>query len=119
MSLVARHLEAAGIPTIVIGSARDIVEECGEPRFLFVDYPLGNSTGRPFDADDQRSIVGLALDVLESAPFPRTTVQAPNRWPNDEWRAAFMAVTDANRAELAAAGERRRAQQAERAADRS
>lgn len=119
MSLVARHLEAAGIPTIVIGSGRDIVEECGVPRFLFVDYPLGNSTGRPFDTDDQRSIVSLALDVLESAAFARTTVQAPNRWPNDDWRAAFMAVTDENRAELAAAGERRRTKQAAHAAARS
>ena len=41
MSLVARHLESSGISTVVIGSARDIVEECGVPRFLFVDFPLG------------------------------------------------------------------------------
>jgi len=119
VSLVARHLEAASIPTVVVGSARDIVEECGVPRFLFVDYPLGNSTGRPFDAVDQTSIVRLALDVLESAVSPRTTVQAPNRWPNDDWRITFMAVTDANRAKLSAAGERRRASQAARAAERS
>ena len=32
MSLVSRHLEANGIPTVVIGSARDIVEECGVAR---------------------------------------------------------------------------------------
>ncbi len=119
MSLVARHLEASGIPTIVVGSARDIVEECGVARFLFVDYPLGNPTGKPADVDDQRSIVGLALDVLEQARFPRTTVQAPNRWHHDGWRDAFMAVTDENRAALAAAGERRRAKQAEQAAVRA
>ncbi|MEM1333718.1 MAG: hypothetical protein AAGG08_09695 [Actinomycetota bacterium] len=112
MSLVARHLEAAGIPTVVVGSARDIVEECGVARFVFVDYPLGNPTGRPDDEADQRSIVGLALDVLETARHPRTTVQAPNRWPNDEWRTAFMEVNDDNRGALAAAGERRRARQA-------
>ena len=112
MSLVARHLESEGIPTIVVGSARDIVEECGVARFLFVDYPLGNPTGRPGDVDDQRSIVDTALDVLESAVLPRTTVQAPNRWPRDTWRDAFMEVTDENRAELLAVGERRRAAQA-------
>ncbi|MEL6891618.1 MAG: hypothetical protein AAFP84_08485 [Actinomycetota bacterium] len=116
MSLVARHLESNGIPTVVVGSARDIVEECGVPRFLFVDYPLGNPTGKPGDVDDQRSIVSLALDVLESARFPRSTVQAPNRWRHDGWRDAFMAVTDENREALAAAGERRRAKQAEQAA---
>ena len=66
-----------------------------------------------------RSIVAMALDVLERSWQPRTTVQAPNRWSNEDWRAAFMAVTDENRAALAAAGERRRAKQAEQAAARA
>lgn len=91
MSLVARHLEAHGIPTVVIGSARDIVEQCGVPRFVFTDFPLGNPCGRPDDADMQRTIVGTALDVLETARFPRTTVQTPFRWDAaGEWRASYM-----------------------------
>ena len=113
MSLVSRRLEAGGIATIVVGSARDIVEECGVARFLFVDHPLGNPTGKPFDVDDQDTIMSCALDVLESAVLPRTTVQAPVRWSHDEWREAFMPVTDENRAELLAIGERRRAAQAD------
>lgn len=112
MSLVARHLEGQGIATIVVGSARDIVEECGVARFLFVDYPLGNPTGKPDDADDHRTIVSTALDVLESAILPRTTVQAPVEWGHDDWRAAFMPVTDENRAFLMAQGDKRRAAQA-------
>jgi len=35
VSLVARHLETNGIPTVVLGCAKDIVEHCGVPRFLF------------------------------------------------------------------------------------
>ena len=35
MSLVARYLERNGIPTIVMGAAKDIVEWCGVPRFLY------------------------------------------------------------------------------------
>ena len=62
MSLAARHLEAAGIPTVIVGSARDIVEECGVPRFLFVDFPLGNPCGKPWDGEMQYKIVGGALD---------------------------------------------------------
>lgn len=114
MSLVARHLEAAGIPTVVLGSARDIVEECGVARFVFVDFPLGNPCGKPGDVAMQRRIVGLAIDVLESTAAPRTTVQAAEVWdPHDDgWRDRFMRVDDSNRAELAAAGERRRALQA-------
>lgn len=112
MSLVARHLEAAGVVTIVVGSARDIVEEAGVPRFVFVDFPLGNPCGRPGDPAMQRDIVALALDVASKAIAPRTTVQAPQRWGSDDWRDAFMAVGDHNRDELAAAGEARRAHQA-------
>jgi D-proline reductase (dithiol) PrdB len=108
VSLVARHLEANGIATVVIGSARDIVEECGVARFLFTDFPLGNPCGRPADAQMQHAIVGSALDLLDRAWAPRTTVQAPFTWPDDAWRENFMRVDDTNREELARAGEERR-----------
>ena len=94
MSLVARTLESAGIPTVVVGSARDIVEECGVPRFLFVDFPLGNPCGKPGDVEMQSAIVGMALDLVESATAPRTTVQAPFRWGADDWRDNYMAVPE-------------------------
>ena len=83
MSLAARHLEANGIPTVIMGCAKDIVEYCGVPRFLFSDFPLGNSGGRPFDVPSQTQTLELALQVLESAPAPRTTVQSPLRWNED------------------------------------
>jgi hypothetical protein len=87
VSLVARHLEAHGLSTVIMGCAKDIVEHCGVPRFLFSDFPLGNSAGRPFDAASQRATVELALRVLESAPAPRTTVQSPQRWSDDaSWK---------------------------------
>ena len=41
MSLVARYLERNGIPTVVMGAAKDIVEYAGVPRFLFSDFPHG------------------------------------------------------------------------------
>ena len=90
MSLVARHLEADGVPTIIMGCAKDIVEYCGVPRFLFSDFPLGNSAGRPFDAESQALTLELALRVLESAPAARTTVQSPLRWREDaSWKLDF------------------------------
>ena len=47
VSLTARALEAAGISTVVLGCARDIVEHVGVPRLLFSDFPLGNAAGKP------------------------------------------------------------------------
>ncbi len=90
MSLVARHFEANGIPTVIMGCAKDIVEHCGVPRFLFSDFPLGNSAGRPFDVESQALTLELALRVLETAPAARTTVQSPLRWQEDaSWKLDF------------------------------
>src|SRR5215470_6974775 len=73
-----------------MGCAKDIVEHCGVPRFLFSDFPLGNSAGRPFDAESQALTLELALRVLESAPAARTTVQSPLRWREDaSWKLDF------------------------------
>lgn len=116
MSLVSRHLEASGIATVVVGSARDIVEQCGVARFVFTDFPLGNPCGMPYDVEMQTAIVGMALGLLQTARHPQTTVQTPFHWPNDEWRANFMRVDEANREALQRAGEERRTQQAERKA---
>jgi len=90
VSLVARHLEANGLPTVIMGCAKDIVEHCGVPRFLFSDFPLGNSAGRPFDVESQALTLQLALRVLETAPAARTTVQSPLRWQeNASWKLDF------------------------------
>ena len=107
MSLVARHLEANGIPTVVMGCAKDIVERCGVPRFLFSDFPLGNAAGRPGDRESQDVTLELALSLLERAPGPRTTVQSPLRWSEDAaWKLDFSNVDRLSAEEL----ERRRAE---------
>lgn len=110
MSLAARFLEERGIPTVIIGSARDIVEQCGVPRFLFNDLPLGNPIGKPYDPDMQRANVATALDLLEKAWAPRTTVQTSFAWDHDAWRTNYMRVDESNRETLRRAGEQRRAE---------
>ncbi|WP_395714790.1 hypothetical protein [Reyranella sp.] len=109
MSLVARHLEANGLPTVVVGSARDIVEHCGVPRFLFSDFPLGNPCGHPWHPDMQTAIVRRALSLLETATAPRATVRAPFEWkPDPEWRERYNRVRPEDRDRLLAAGVARR-----------
>ena len=80
MSLISRYLEENGIPTVVVGAARDIVEHCGVARFLFVDFPLGSPCGEPWNIAQQRDIFQQALDLLSEASEPRTT-----RTPNYDW----------------------------------
>jgi hypothetical protein len=87
LSLTARALEAAGIATVLLGCARDIVEHVGVPRFLFSDFPLGNAAGRPNDPASQQETLDMALRLLEAATRPRTTVQSPQRWSaSGEWK---------------------------------
>ena len=90
-----------------MGCAKDIVEHVGVPRFLFSDFPLGNAAGKPKDVASQAFTMELALEVLESAPGPRTTVQSPLRWSDDpEWKLDISNVDRLSPEEI----ERRRAE---------
>ena len=114
MSLVARHLEANGLPTVIIGSALDIVEHCGVPRFLFTDFPLGNPCGHPWRRDMQKEIVRQAVDLFEAAARPRTTVKAPFAWKEEGtlWRPRYGRTDPGDRERLLALGEERRRRRA-------
>ena len=106
-TLVARHLEANGIPTVVRGCAKDIVEHAAAPRFLFSDFPLGNSAGKPHDPASQDRTLALALDLLESASGPQTTMQSPLRWNEDgKWKLDYLNLAQIGEEEL----QRRRAE---------
>jgi hypothetical protein len=103
LSLVARHLEANGISTVIMGCAKDIVEYCGVPRFLFSDFPLGNAAGRPHDPVSQMQTLELGLRLLESAPGPRTTLQSPLRWAEDaDWKLDYCHIARKPPEEIAA-----------------
>ena len=107
IGLVARHLEAHGIATVIMGCAKDIVEFAGVPRFVFSDFPLGNSAGKPHDPASQDFTLDLALRLLEAAPGTRTTVQSPLRWSDDPaWKLDYSNIERLPPAEIA----RRRAE---------
>jgi D-proline reductase (dithiol) PrdB len=102
LALAARHLEANGIATVVMGCAKDIVEHCGVPRFVFSDFPLGNAAGKPGDRASQAATLELALKTLESATAPRTTVQSPLRWSESSaWKLDYSNAERATPDELA------------------
>lgn len=115
VSLIARHLERHGMPAVILGSALDIVEYCGVPRFAFTDLPLGNPCGKPFDRAMQRASVAAALELFDLACEPRTTVRLPHRWSGDEsWRDSYMALREDDLADLRRMGEQRRAERRQR-----
>jgi len=91
VSLVARVLEAGGISTVTYTNARDIAGSAGNPRQIFLNYPLGNPAGRPHDADNQRDVLLEGLKLLEEADKPGTIVDLPYVWSESkEWMEKFM-----------------------------
>lgn len=86
-ALAARAVESAGLPTILMGAARDIVERAGVARHLFSDVPLGNAAGLPGDVASQDRALAEALSLLEDATGPRSTRVSSLAWPGPpDWR---------------------------------
>ena len=83
------------------------MEHCRVARFYFVDFPLGNPCGKPYDLDMQRQIVSSALSMFESTHQP-TMVEDSNQWGSDQWRKQYMEIQPEDRERLKRAGEDRR-----------
>lgn len=79
MGLIARDLEAAGVPTICLTSAWDITAAVAPPRSVYVHHPLGHTTGGPGDAAGQRALLRAALRAGVAAGRGEI-VRLPFRW---------------------------------------
>jgi D-proline reductase (dithiol) PrdB len=100
---------------LVLGSARDIIDKVGVPRFAFTDLPLGNPVGPAHDHEQQRHILRDSLTFAESASHARSSVILPVEWSGAaNWRETYMSIDDHESLRLA--GEERRARQAARRA---
>ncbi len=91
IGLIARHLEAAGFPTISLTSARSITVAANPPRAVFVDLPLGHTAGPPNDEAMQHHIVTTAIDlgVAMTKPEPGDPgriIDLDLRWHDNEWK---------------------------------
>lgn len=76
-----------------MGAAKDIVENCGVPRFWFSDFPLGHSAGKPFDEASQKATLRGALALFKSATEANTTVVSDQVWAEtDDWKDDFMDI---------------------------
>jgi D-proline reductase (dithiol) PrdB len=77
---VARVVEEAGIPTVVVSTGRDLSAQVRPPRTVFVNFPMGNPFGKPFDKIQQRGILLDALGALESIKRGGEMIDLPYEW---------------------------------------
>ena len=99
MGLIARALEAEGIPTLSLSSAWSITASVNPPRAAFLDFPLGHTAGKPHEAQLNAAIMQAALRVFEEAGRGSIT-RLPFQWAvNDDWKAALLAELGDDRVE--------------------
>ena len=88
MGLIAREIEAAGIPTLSMSSALSITAAVRPPRAVFLDYPLGHTSGKPNEPELQDQILRATLSAFENASTPGEIVELGFPWSDSEaWKA--------------------------------
>ena len=112
VGLIARAIEAAGVPTTSLTSAWSITAAVNPPRAAFVDHPLGRTAGKPNDPAGQRRIVGAALNLLETATEPGRIVDLGERWGDDAWRSDPLGGGNGSSAGQGSSGDSRTARHA-------
>lgn len=65
MSLVARALEASGVPTMLLAVDREAIESVRAPRAVYYDGEFGSVAGKPGWPEHQRRILDEALRLIE------------------------------------------------------
>jgi D-proline reductase (dithiol) PrdB len=79
--VLARWIEAEGIPTVVVTMMPSVAEERRAPRIAGVEFPFGHAFGMPNDRLMQRRVLELALRVLAGASAFGTRVDLDVEWP--------------------------------------
>ena len=80
MGLVANGLEARGIPTLVIGTVRDVMEQTHAPRSVFVDFPVGRTFGHPGQAEQHQQVLTAALAQAAAFDTSGAIHDLPFQW---------------------------------------
>lgn len=116
-AIVARALEARGLPTISTSTLWEMTAAVKPPRPCFLDFPLGCPAGKPHEPAQQRDILrrvfelapSFEREIWEMKPLPfRWTPDGDRDWERvtDElYRNGGVTITDRHMNAHAAVGE--------------
>jgi hypothetical protein len=82
VGLVCRVVEEAGIPTVCVSTGRDLTAQVKPPRSLFLNFPMGNNFGEPFNAEQQTAILSRALELIDEVEVGGLLEDWPESWPS-------------------------------------
>ncbi len=84
-------MEALGIATVTLSSARSITQAVNPPRAVYLDYPLGRTAGREGDLVEQKYVMQQALKALQEMTKPGSIKDLELRWSEDDsWKDGVM-----------------------------
>ena len=95
MGLIARVIEAAGIPTVTIIGLRAIAEKVRPPRTIHLKWPFGHPLGEPVNRAQQLSAIHYALRALYTVSEPGVILEPGWPWRRrgyvepEEWELGF------------------------------
>jgi D-proline reductase (dithiol) PrdB len=83
-AVIARALEARGLPTLSMNVLWEAGEAMKPPRACFLDFPLGCPAGKPHEAAQQRAILRAALELAPTFPSEQWEMKTlPFQWSGD------------------------------------
>jgi D-proline reductase (dithiol) PrdB len=85
VGLVARAIEAAGIPTVSLSIVREITEKTPPPRALYLRFPFGHALGEPGKREQQFAVLYRAFSLLFEADLPGTIRDSGLRWKRETY----------------------------------
>ena len=83
MGLVARVIEAAGIPTVTLNMIWVMQNRVGMPRVAAIEHPFARPYGDVGDAKTQGDVLRAALDVFGKAKARGHVEHLPFAWHED------------------------------------
>ena len=87
VGLVARAIEAEGIPTVITMMYKQVADALKPPRVAYVRFPFGQPLGEPGNVDQQRVVLEDSLRLLNTATVPGNVVSLPYRWRRENYAA--------------------------------
>ncbi len=79
-ALVARAMELAGVPTIVLGTDRALLEAVKPPRAVLVRHPEGAPLGNPGNGGKHQEVLREALAAAWEFESPGAIQELPFSW---------------------------------------
>jgi hypothetical protein len=85
VGLLAREIEARGVPTVSLALVKEVAIAARAPRFLYLHWPFGHALGEPGNVAQQRTVLHDMLSMATSSPRPGLVVDLPYRWRRDTY----------------------------------